>query len=51
MELLELLLVLVAVVCFGLAAFNVVVRRIHLIALGLMFWALSVLLGLFETVA
>lgn len=44
MTLLCLVLLLLAVVCFGLAAVDVVVRRLNLVALGLFFWALVALL-------
>jgi hypothetical protein len=43
---LSLVLIAFAVVCFALAGFwNPAPPRINLIAIGLMFWALSVLLG------
>jgi hypothetical protein len=39
----DLLLVLLAFVAFLLAAFGLVVPRVNLVALGLMFWMLSLL--------
>jgi hypothetical protein len=41
---LDLILLVAAAVCFGLAAFGVSVSRINLVALGLFAWVLSVLL-------
>jgi hypothetical protein len=41
---LDLILLIVACVCFGLAAFGLAASRVNLIALGLLAWALSVLL-------
>lgn len=38
--LLYFLLYLAAAICFGLAAFSVAVRRVNLVALGLLFWVL-----------
>lgn len=38
--LLYFLLYLAAAICFGLAAFAVPVRRVNLVALGLLFWVL-----------
>lgn len=35
-----LLLLIAGAVCFGLAAFNVAVGRLNLVALGLLFWVL-----------
>ena len=40
MTLLYFVLLLVAVVCFGLAAFNVAVSRVNLVALGLLAYVL-----------
>lgn len=45
MELVVLLLLIAAVVCFGLATFNVV-ARLNLMAAGLLCWALSALVPL-----
>lgn len=39
-----LILLLIAAVCFGLAAFGVGFARVNLIALGLLFWVLTELL-------
>ena len=44
MVVLYLLLLLVAAVCFGLAAFNFSHRRLNLLALGLLAWVLVPLL-------
>jgi hypothetical protein len=41
---LTLLLLLVAAVCFGLAAFGVGPGRVNLVAAGLLFWVLTALL-------
>lgn len=38
MRVLDLLLLLAALVCFGLAAFSIAIRRVNLIALGLALW-------------
>ena len=38
------ILLLLALVCFVLAAFNVAVKRVSLVPLGLALWALSLLL-------
>ena len=40
---LTLILLVVAAVCFGLAAFGVAVGRVNLVALGLLAWVLTVL--------
>jgi hypothetical protein len=40
---LTLILLLVAAVCFGLAAFGVVVGKVNLVALGLLAWVLTLL--------
>lgn len=37
-------LIIVAVVCFGLAAFGVGVSKVNLVALGLLAWVLTNLL-------
>lgn len=47
MSILFLLLLLFAAVCFGLAAFNVGVGKLNLIALGLLFWVLVPLIQQF----
>lgn len=41
---LTLILLIVAAVCFALAAFAVVVGKVNLIALGLLAWVLTVLI-------
>ena len=38
------ILLIVAAVCFGLAAFGVAVSRINLVALGLLAWVLTLLI-------
>jgi hypothetical protein len=38
------ILLLIAFVCFVLAAFNATVKKVNLLALGLALWALSLLL-------
>lgn len=43
MEVLLLVLLIAAVVCFGLAAANLA-TRVNLVALGLMLWAITVLI-------
>lgn len=45
MELLTLVLLIFAAVCFGLAAFGVVVSRVNLVALGLLLWVVTVIIG------
>lgn len=40
----DLVLVIIAAVCFGLAAFGVAVGRVNLMALGLLAWVLTELL-------
>lgn len=45
MHLLLFVLFVAALVCFLLGAFNVAVRRINLIALGLTFWVLVYVLS------
>ena len=44
MDVLTLLLLIAAAVCFGLAAFGVASARVNLLALGLLFWVLTALL-------
>ena len=44
MHTLNLILLIVAAVCFGLAAANVAVGRVNLVALGLLAWVLTVLI-------
>ena len=39
------ILLIVALICFVLAAIGVDARRVNLIALGLAFWVLSALVG------
>lgn len=46
---LALILMLIAVVCFALAAFGVAVPRVNLVALGLACWALTVLFGVWPS--
>jgi hypothetical protein len=41
---LDLILLIIAAICFALAAFNVAVTRVNLVALGLLAWVLSALL-------
>jgi hypothetical protein len=43
MEAFIIIMLLLGTVCFAAAAFNVVTPRINLIAAGLLFWILSVL--------
>jgi hypothetical protein len=40
MTVLYFILLLLAAICFGLAAFSVAHPRIHFVALGLLFWVL-----------
>jgi hypothetical protein len=40
---LDLLLLLAAAVCFGLAAFGVNVRNVNTVALGLLLWLLTLI--------
>ena len=47
MDVLTLILLIVAAVCFGLAAFNIA-ARLNLIALGLLAWVATALLGVIE---
>ena len=47
MELLVLLLLIAGAVCFGLAAFNRP-ARVNLVALGLLFWILTVVVPALE---
>jgi hypothetical protein len=49
MELLVLVLLILAAVCFGLAAFSVVVSRINLVAFGLLCWVVTVIIGAVST--
>jgi hypothetical protein len=44
MSTLELVLLIIAAVCFGMAAFNVAVVRLNLVAAGLLAWVLAELL-------
>lgn len=44
MNILDLVLLLTAAICFGLAAFGAVVSRVNLLALGLLAWVLVPLL-------
>ena len=41
---LDLILLIIAAVCFALAAFGVAVPRVNLVALGLFAWVLTLLL-------
>lgn len=50
MNLLYLILFLAAFICFLLAAFGVAVRRLNLVALGLMLWSLVYVIQLFQKV-
>ncbi len=50
MELLFLILLVVAFVCFGLAAFGVT-DRVNLVALGLAAWVLTVLIPAFQALS
>jgi hypothetical protein len=45
MALLVLILLIVAAVCFGLAAFGVAVSRVNLVAAGLLCWVVTVIIG------
>lgn len=42
---LVLILLIVAAVCFALAAFNVVASRVNLVAAGLLCWVVTAILG------
>ncbi len=44
MDTLTLILLILAAVCFGMAAFNVAVVRLNLVAAGLLAWVLAELL-------
>lgn len=44
MDTLTLVLLIIAAICFALAAFQVVVGRVELVALGLLAWVLAELL-------
>jgi hypothetical protein len=50
MDVIYLLLFVVGAVCFGLAAFGVVVSRVNLMALGLLMWILVPLLEAIQSV-
>ncbi len=41
---LDLVLLILAAVCFALVAFNVAVTRINLLALGLLLWVLTLII-------
>lgn len=41
---LDIVLLIIAAVCFAIAAFNVVIGRVNLVALGLLAWVLAVLI-------
>ena len=40
---LDLILLIVAAICFGLAAFGVAVTRVNLVALGLLLWVITLI--------
>ncbi|MET0426704.1 MAG: hypothetical protein ABW046_22750 [Actinoplanes sp.] len=44
MGLLVLVLLIIAAVCFGLAAFNVVASRVNLVAAGLLCWIVTAII-------
>jgi len=44
-DILVLLLLIAAVICFGAAAFGIAGGRINLVAAGLLCWVLTVLIG------
>jgi len=44
MDTLTLVLLIVAAVCFGMAAFGVALNKVNLLALGLLAWVLAELL-------
>jgi len=50
MEILILLLLIAAAICFGLAVVSFT-ARVNLIALGLLFWVATAVLRAFETVS
>ena len=45
MDILAILLLIIAFICFVLAAINFPAKRFNLVALGLAFWVASILLG------
>lgn len=49
MNTVNLILLLIAAVCFALAAFGVATQRVNLLALGLLAWVLVPLIALAQT--